>query len=116
MYRSHISEALPAAVPSDAAAAARDTLGAAVGIAGDLPGIAGASLLEVARDAFVQGMHATSLIAAVVAIGIAVLAAVVLRNLGTSSGEQGGPDADTASDDDDRDAREARGWAAAAEA
>ena len=115
VYRSAISEGLPAGVPSDAAAAARDTLGAAVGIAGDLPGGAGASLLDVARDAFVQGMHATSLIAAVVAVGIAVLAFVVLRNLQPSAGEGDGPDAQQESDDEG-DARQTRGWAAAAEA
>jgi MFS transporter, DHA2 family, multidrug resistance protein len=80
-----------------------------------LPGSAGAGLLEVARDAFVQGMHTTSLIAAVVATGIAVLAFVVLRNLQTGAGESGGPDAESDAGDD-RSSGEARGWAAAAEA
>jgi DHA2 family multidrug resistance protein-like MFS transporter len=115
VYRTQIAEALPAAVPSDAALAARDTLGAAVGIANELSGGAGASLLEVARDAFVAGMHATSLIAAVVALGIAILAVVMLRNLETGAGESGGPDAEFEADDD-RATGEARGWAAAAEA
>src|SRR3712207_9013824 len=41
----------------------RDTLGAAVGVAGQLPDGTGAALLAVARDAFVQGMQLTSAIA-----------------------------------------------------
>jgi MFS transporter, DHA2 family, multidrug resistance protein len=114
VYRTQIAAELPPAVPSEAAAVARDTLGAAVSVAGELPAIAGASLLDVARDAFVLGMHVTSLIAAVVAIGIAVLAVVVLRNIDTGTGDRGDTDQEPASDGET--ARDVRGWAAAAEA
>jgi DHA2 family multidrug resistance protein-like MFS transporter len=113
VYRSQIADALPSVVPSAAAAAARDTLGAAVGVASDLPSRAGATLLDVAREAFVQGMHLTSAIAAVVAIGIAVVAVVTLRNVGTGvDGDAGDADADMESDGEAP--REARGVAAAA--
>jgi MFS transporter, DHA2 family, multidrug resistance protein len=114
VYRTQIAEALPTGVPSDAAAAARDTLGAAVGIAGELTGAAGATLLDVARDAFVQGMHATSLIAAVVAAGIAVVAVVTLRNLQMNGDDHGDPGVDSQTTDDVTS--DAHGWAAAAEA
>jgi MFS transporter, DHA2 family, multidrug resistance protein len=112
IYRSQIAASLPPFVPSDAAAAARDTLGGAVGAAAELPGAAGASLVEVARDAFVHGMQVTSGIAAVVAIVIAVVAFVMLRDLGMDAGGSG-VDAES---ERDEEPREARGFAAAAEA
>jgi hypothetical protein len=45
-------------------------------------------LLEVARGAFVQGMQVTSAISAVGAIGIAILALVMLRHVPPSSQSQ----------------------------
>jgi DHA2 family multidrug resistance protein-like MFS transporter len=93
LYRSGLADGLPAAVPTEAAAMARDTLGAAVAVARQLPDGLGAALLEVARDAFVQGMQLTSAISAVVAIGIAILAVVMLRHVPPSSEspDQAGP-------------------------
>jgi DHA2 family multidrug resistance protein-like MFS transporter len=114
VYRTQIVEAMPSGVSSDAVAAARDTLGAAVSVAGELAGATGTAVLSAARDAFVQGMHATSLIAATIAAVIAVVAVVTLRNLSSNAGETGGPDAGTEADGES--ARDARGWAAAAEA
>ncbi len=81
VYRSELGDGLPAGVPIETAETARDTLGGAVGVAGQLPAGPGAALLEVARDAFVQGMHLASAIAAVVAIAVAILAATLLRHL-----------------------------------
>jgi DHA2 family multidrug resistance protein-like MFS transporter len=46
-----------------------------------LPGQAGAELLAAARDAFAQSLELIAAICAVVAIGIAVLAAVLLRHV-----------------------------------
>jgi DHA2 family multidrug resistance protein-like MFS transporter len=112
VYRSQISASLPAAVPHEAATAARDTLGGAVGVAGELSGTAGASLLEAARDAFVHGMQVTSGIAAVVAIVIAVVAVVALRNIRTGAGGDAG-DSDADLESDGEAPREARGVAAA---
>ena len=88
LYRSGLADGLPAAVPTEAAAMARDTLGAAVAVARQLPDGLGVALLEVARDAFVQGMQLTSAISAVVAIGIAILAVVMLRHVPPSSESQ----------------------------
>jgi DHA2 family multidrug resistance protein-like MFS transporter len=114
VYRTQIVEAMPSGVSTDAVAAARDTLGAAVSIAGELAGTTGTAVLSAARDAFVQGMHATSLIAAAIAAVIAVVAVVTLGSLSTSAGDQDGSGADSAAEDESP--RDARGWAAAAEA
>jgi MFS transporter, DHA2 family, multidrug resistance protein len=79
-YRSELADRLPAAIPAEAAAAARDTLGRAVAVAGQLPDQLGAALLAAAREAFVQGMQLSSAIAAVVSVGLAILALVMLRD------------------------------------
>jgi MFS transporter, DHA2 family, multidrug resistance protein len=80
IYRGELADRLPAAVPAEAAAAARDTLGGAVAVAGELPGQLSAAVLQIAREAFVQGMRISSGIAAVVAVGLAILALVMLRD------------------------------------
>ena len=81
VYRGELADTLPAGVPSQAAAVARDTLGGAVGVAARLPGDAGLALLDAAREAFIQGMQLTVTLSAVVAVGIAVLATVMLRGV-----------------------------------
>jgi MFS transporter, DHA2 family, multidrug resistance protein len=64
VYRAELAELGTAGVPAAAAAAARDTLGAAVGVADRLPGPFGVELVEAARRAFVQGMRLSTAIAA----------------------------------------------------
>ncbi|MGH3461377.1 MAG: MFS transporter [Kribbellaceae bacterium] len=81
LYRGDVSDKLPAGVPADAAEAARDTLGGAVGVAAQLPGDLGAGVLTVAREAFVHGMQLTAGIASVLAVGLAVLAFTALRHV-----------------------------------
>ena len=83
-------DGIPAGVPAEAATIARDTLGGAVGVAEQLPGQLGVTVLEVAREAFVQGMQVAAGISAVMAIAVAVVALIVLRDM-TSSGESGTP-------------------------
>jgi DHA2 family multidrug resistance protein-like MFS transporter len=70
---------MPAGIPAEAAAVARDTLGGAMGVAAQLPGELGAALVDAAREAFVQGMQLTVALSAVVAAGGAVMATVLLR-------------------------------------
>jgi DHA2 family multidrug resistance protein-like MFS transporter len=82
VYRGQMTDAIPAAVPSEAATAARDTLGGAVAAAGQLPEQLGATLLDTAREAFTQGLQLSFAISAAVAIGIAVLVAALLRHVG----------------------------------
>jgi DHA2 family multidrug resistance protein-like MFS transporter len=82
IYRSAVIHDLPAGVDGDAAASAADTLGGAVAVAGQLPPVVGDELLEVARLAFVSGMQLTAAVSAIVAVGLAILAVVLLRRDG----------------------------------
>jgi DHA2 family multidrug resistance protein-like MFS transporter len=81
IYRRELTAGLPEGVPAESAHIARDTLGGAVAVAGQLPTDLGASVLTVAHDAFLRGMHLTSGLAAVAAIALAILAAITLRHL-----------------------------------
>ena len=85
VYRAELADRLPRDVPVEAAASARDTLGAAMGAAEQLPDGMGEALVAVARDAFIQGMRVSSAIATAVAIGVALLAVVMLRNVPSGS-------------------------------
>jgi DHA2 family multidrug resistance protein-like MFS transporter len=87
VYRGELATTLPAGVPGQAAAAARDTLGGAVAVAQQLPADAGTALMAAARAAFTMGLHVTATISAVIAVGIAVLATVLLRAVRASSQE-----------------------------
>jgi DHA2 family multidrug resistance protein-like MFS transporter len=80
VYRGGMADGVPAGVAPEAAAAARDTLGGAVGVAARLPGDLGAALLDAARAAFTQGLHAAAAVSVAVAIGLAVLVASLFRD------------------------------------
>jgi DHA2 family multidrug resistance protein-like MFS transporter len=82
IYRGGLADALPAGVPADAVAAASDTLGGAMEVAGTLPGSIGVSLLDAARAAFIVGIHVSAAISTVGAIALAVFIAVLLRRAG----------------------------------
>ncbi len=79
IYRGEIADRLPPSVPAEVQSAASDTLGSAVAISGELPAQLGVAVLDTAREAFVHGMQLTSGIAAIVAVGLAVVAWVMLR-------------------------------------
>ena len=96
IYRGDVSRALPIDIPAAAAEAARDTLGAAVGIAAELPSHIGPTVVAVARDAFVQGMQVAAAISAAVAVGVAILTLLALRDT------EMGADAEGADDDADQ--------------
>jgi MFS transporter, DHA2 family, multidrug resistance protein len=85
VYRGALADTIPPGVPGQAAAAARDTLGGAVSVAAQLPAEVGAALLGAARSAFTQGLQVTAGISAVIAVGIAVLATVLLWAVRSSS-------------------------------
>jgi DHA2 family multidrug resistance protein-like MFS transporter len=84
-YRGQVADAVPAGVPPQAAAAARDTLGGAVAAAGQLPDQLGGALLGAARQAFTHGLHLAFAVSAAAAIGVAILAVVLLRGVRPSS-------------------------------
>ena len=85
IYRAGLADSLPTGLPSQASAAARDTLGGAAGVAHRLPADLGAALLDASREAFTTGLQVTAGISAVVAVGIAVLATVMLRGVPTTA-------------------------------
>jgi MFS transporter, DHA2 family, multidrug resistance protein len=87
VYRSDVSDAIPAGVPPSAAEAARETLGGAVAAADQLPDRLGDRLLDAAREAFTHGMHVAAATSAAVAAGVAVLVVVLLRRVPASSDE-----------------------------
>ena len=83
VYRAELEGALRPGLPDQAASAARDTLGGAVGEADSLP----APVLEAAADAFVQGLQLAALTGAVLMAATAAVAALVLRRHGARSGD-----------------------------
>src|SRR5262249_11620825 len=80
-YRSSLAVLAPAGTPPAALAVARDTLGGAVTVAGQLPGRTGAGLLDAARTAFTHGLNSAALGAAIVMILAAVASAVCSRGV-----------------------------------
>ncbi len=76
MYRVGIEAALPAGLPPDAMAAARDTLGGALGAARDL-GPAGEPMLAAARAVYTRTLEQAAWICA----GMSLAAMLVLRSL-----------------------------------
>jgi EmrB/QacA subfamily drug resistance transporter len=75
-YRGDMESAV-AGLPDSAAVAAQDSLAGALAVA-DRMGPGGERLAEVARDAFVAGMHSAAFVAAAIALAGAVLAAIAL--------------------------------------
>ena len=100
VYRDQVSDGVPAGVPPGAAEAARDTLGGAVAAAEQLPDRLGAPLLDAAREAFVQGLHVTAVISAVIAMSLAILVTVLLRYVRTGSESEPQPGLDQRIRDD----------------
>jgi DHA2 family multidrug resistance protein-like MFS transporter len=94
IYRGDLAANAPASLPAEAAEVARDTLGAAVGVAQQLPAELGSALVAVARDAFVLGMQLTSAAAAVLAVVLAVLAVATLRDVTAGGGDEPSTDAE----------------------
>ena len=81
IYRSGMTTDLPAGVPDAAAAAARDTLGAALEIASALPAELGAAVARIAQDAFVDGMQVAAIISVALSVVVAVVAFLGLRHI-----------------------------------
>jgi EmrB/QacA subfamily drug resistance transporter len=73
-YRDRMADAV-AGLPAGAAALARDSVGAAVAIAGQVGGAAGDALATVARASFVDALHVAAIVAAAVALGTAAFVA-----------------------------------------
>jgi DHA2 family multidrug resistance protein-like MFS transporter len=93
VYRGQLDESLPAGLPDEAAATARDTLGAATEVASQIPGPIGAGLIDTAQSAFVSGMHTVAAVAAVIAFAVAALAWHALRDHGVPATDSTATDA-----------------------
>ncbi|MFC9750874.1 hypothetical protein [Streptomyces niveus] len=94
VYRSEVSDTLPAALPADAASRVQDTIGSAVYEAGRLPGELGTAVLDAARLAFTDGLLFVSVICTVVTLltvfAVAFLLGPLPKGEGHGGGESGG--------------------------
>jgi MFS transporter, DHA2 family, multidrug resistance protein len=81
VYRGDLDNALPPGLPAGAQDAARDTLGGAIAVAGQLPETAAAGILDAAHDAFTHGLQVIAGISVLVAAVAGILVIVVLRRV-----------------------------------
>jgi DHA2 family multidrug resistance protein-like MFS transporter len=93
VYRTQIADSVPAGVPADAAATARDSIAGAAAVAGGLPDQVAAALLAPARVAFTNGLNAVATVGAILLGGAAILMATLLRHVRPIG--QAGPAEDT---------------------
>ncbi|KJK58591.1 MFS transporter [Saccharothrix sp. ST-888] len=85
VYRSQLTDSMPAGLPGGTAKAAHDTLGGAVTVAAQLPGRTGNELLTASRAAFVDGMHLAAVVGLAFMVGAALLAGRLMRHLPVST-------------------------------
>jgi DHA2 family multidrug resistance protein-like MFS transporter len=81
VYRTEVTDNLPAGVPAQAAQSAQESIAGATATAAHLPGQTGAELIEAARTAFVSGFTTITGLAVVLFVALAVVAAVALRQV-----------------------------------
>src|SRR4029079_14240335 len=93
IYRAEVAHALPPGLPGGVADAARDTLGGALTVAGGLPNELAAQVVGAAQVAFVDALHLVAAVAAVGALGTAIMAAIALRKVPARSQPPSSPPA-----------------------
>jgi DHA2 family multidrug resistance protein-like MFS transporter len=81
VYRGQIDDAALAGAPPEAAEAAQDTLGAAVAAGDDLPGQVAPGLVDAAQEAFTQALQVAATLSALIVIGTAILAVLLLQRV-----------------------------------
>ncbi|MGW0658627.1 MFS transporter [Streptodolium elevatio] len=112
VYRDELSGRIPESVPADAASAAEDSMAGAHAAAAELPDTVARSLMEPAREAFVSGLGAVSVVATALIVALTVLVLVALRHVPpTAAGTVPG-----AGNDDSPDAGQDAGPGPAADA
>jgi DHA2 family multidrug resistance protein-like MFS transporter len=82
LYRGEVADAVPVGVPSEAAEAARDSLGGAVAAGDGLAEPLAGELVDAASDAFTQALQLAATLSATVMIAAAALAWALLRRAG----------------------------------
>ena len=85
IYRGGVE--VPAEVPGNVAAVARDTLGGALDVASGLPPDVASSLVQGAQAAFTEGMHVGAIISAVGCLALTGLVVVIRSNERNRNGE-----------------------------
>ncbi|SDQ30644.1 MFS transporter [Thermostaphylospora chromogena] len=88
-YTTRMADAVPAGFPAEAAEAARETLAGAVAVAEQVPQAA-ATLVASAREAFIEGMHATAIVSAVLIAIVIVFVLTMLRHIDPIGAEESG--------------------------
>jgi len=81
VYRANLTAAMPAGMAPGDQTAALDSLGGAIQVASGLPSQLGDTLVEAGKSAFVDGLHTTTGVTAVVALVIAGVVAALLRGV-----------------------------------
>jgi MFS transporter, DHA2 family, multidrug resistance protein len=81
VYRRAMAGSDVSGLTSEAEQAVRDTLSGAIAAAERLPEQVGVRLVDAARDAFVHGFEVAAVVSALVAITLALVAGVLLRNV-----------------------------------
>jgi len=86
VYRLDMANAIPAGIPTEAADAARDTLGGALAVAARLAGQLGTDLADVARAAFVHALHTSAITGGVMVTVLAIVVILTLKQIPPRSG------------------------------
>lgn len=81
IYRSQVIAAMPSGLSPEAVEAIRETLSGAVVTAGELAQPLGATVLDIAQRAFVQGVQLNAVIGLIGFIGLAFLTGTMLRDV-----------------------------------
>ena len=85
IYRRAMSDAIPAGLTTDAAAAARDSIGGALGVADQLSDPLRLELVAAAHHAFTHAMVWVVMVSSAIGLVTAIVAAVLLRDIRTSA-------------------------------
>lgn len=99
VYQSHMGE-LGADIPADAAAKAQESVGAAASAAGELHAASAQALFDTAKEAFSSAVSVVGGVAAVIAVGLAILLSTMLRDARLDGGQE---NADVPEDSDRSD-------------
>ncbi|MCV0396213.1 MAG: MFS transporter [Rhizobiaceae bacterium] len=92
VYRLAMARSLPADLPGDAATAARDTIGGAIGAAATLPPDLADAVTWTARAAYSSAFSLAAAISAGLLVATAILALIVLRGLPPIGGAEAAAD------------------------
>jgi DHA2 family multidrug resistance protein-like MFS transporter len=81
VYRTRLSDDLPADLPSDEGLMAQETLGGAVDVSASVAGAVGEQVLQAAQSAFTAGFVVVSVLCCLLMVALAIAAAAYLREV-----------------------------------